>query len=323
MQTIIGVDVGGTRLRAARYDLELKVLERIEQPTQADLGSEAVLERLYQIVRDVLPEPPDTATGIGVALPGPVDMGKGILIAPPNLPLEDSPIASLVEQAVGGPVFIGNDADLAGLAEHQMGAGRGTKNMIYITVSTGVGGGIIADGRIYAGRGQGGEIGHMVVWPDGPLCGCGKQGHLEAVSSGTGIARAARERLEAGEPSAISDMAAGDLSQVTAELVGQAAADGDALAMSIITRAGHYLGIGIASLMMLFNPEMFVLGGGVSKLDDLLFDPMHKAIQEYTMHPRYWKNVPIVHAQLGDDVVLTGAAALVKLSCVQPIDVDD
>ncbi len=314
MQTIIGVDVGGTLLRAARYDLELNTLERVEQPTCAELGSDAVLERLYQTIREVLPEPPDTTIGIGVALPGPVDMTNGILIAPPNLPLKDCPVARLIEQAVGGPVFIGNDADLAGLAEHRMGAGRGARNMIYITVSTGVGGGIILDGKIYNGRGQGGEIGHMVVWPDGPMCGCGKQGHLEAVSSGTGIARAARDRLASGESSSITKLVGGDLSQVTAKIVGQAAASGDVLARNIITHAGRYLGINIASLMMLLNPDMFVIGGGVSKLGAMLFDPMHEAIQQYAMHPGYWKGIPIVHSQLGDDVVLTGAATLVKVT---------
>lgn len=313
MQTIIGVDVGGTLLRAARYDLNLNSLKRVQQPTHAEAGSEVVLERLYHTIRQVLPEPPDTIIGIGVALPGPVDMVNGILIAPPNLPLKECPVSHLVEQAVGGPVFIGNDADLAGLAEHQMGAGHGAKNMIYITVSTGIGGGIILDGKIYNGRGQGGEIGHMVVWPDGPMCGCGKQGHLEAVSSGTAIARIARERLAAGESSSITKLVRDDLSQVTAKVVGQAAAGGDALAQEIITKAGYYLGINIASLMMLLNPDMFVIGGGVSKLDSMLFDPMHQAIQHYTMHPRYWENVSIVHAQLGDDVVLTGAGALVKV----------
>lgn len=316
MQTIIGVDVGGTLLRAARYDLDLNILERVEQPTHAELGSDAVLERLYQTARQVLPKPPDTLVGIGVALPGPVDMDNGILIAPPNLPLKDCPVARLMEQAVGGPVFIGNDADLAGLAEHRMGTGRGTKNMIYITVSTGVGGGIILDGRIYNGRGQGGEIGHMVVNPDGPMCGCGKQGHVEAYSSGTGIARAARERLAAGESSSIATLVGGDLSQVTAKTVGQAAAGGDTLAREIITDAGHYLGVNIASLMMLLNPDMFVIGGGVSKVGPMLFDPMHEAIKKYTMHPGYWEDVPIVRAQLGDDVVLTGTATLVKVNRV-------
>lgn len=313
MQTIIGVDVGGTLLRAARYDLDLNILERVQQPTLVELGSDAVLERLYQTARQVLPKPPDTLVGIGVALPGPVDMDNGILIAPPNLPLKNCPVAQLVEQAVGGPVFIGNDADLAALAEHRMGAGRGTKNMIYITVSTGVGGGIILDGKVYNGRGQGGEIGHMVVGPDGPMCGCGKQGHLEAFSSGTGIARIARKRLAAGESSSITALVGGDISQVTAKIVGQAASGGDALAREIITDAGRYLGINIASLMMLLNPDMFVIGGGVSKLDSLLFDPIHEAIRRYAMHPGYWENVPIVPAQLGDDVVLCGSAVLAKV----------
>jgi glucokinase len=313
MQTIISVDVGGTLLRAARYDLNLNSLERVQQATHAEAGREVVLDRLYQTIRRVLPKPPDTAIGVGVALPGPVDMANGILIAPPNLPLKECPVADLIEQAVGGPVFIGNDADLAALAEHRMGAGRGTKNMIYITVSTGVGGGIILDGKIYNGRGQGGEIGHMVVWPDGPMCGCGKQGHLEAVSSGTGIARAARERLAAGEESAITTLVGGDLSQVTSRVVGQAAAGGDGLARAIITNAGHYLGIHIASLMMLLNPDMFVIGGGVSKDGPLLFEPMHEAVEQYAMHPSYWKDIPIVPAQLGDDVVLAGAATLVKV----------
>lgn len=313
MQIIISVDVGGTLLRAAKYDLDLNPLERVEQPTHAELGSDAVLERLYQITRQVLPKSPDALVGIGVALPGPVDMADGVLISPPNLPLKDCPVVRLIEQAVGGPVFIGNDADLAGLAEHQMGAGRGAKNMIYITVSTGVGGGIILDGEIYNGRGQGGEIGHMVVDPNGPMCGCGKQGHVEAFSSGTGIARIAREQLAAGETSSITNLVGGELSQVTAKIVGQAAASGDKLALDIITDAGRYLGVNIASLMMLLNPDMFVIGGGVSKLGDMLFSPMHEAIQRYTMHPGYWKDIPIVRAQLGDDVVLTGAAALVKM----------
>jgi glucokinase len=314
MQTIIGVDVGGTLLRAARYDLNLSLLERVQQPTLADLGRSSVLERLYQVIRQVLPKPPDTLVGIGVALPGPVDTANGVLIAPPNIPLEETPIARLVEQAVGGPVFIGNDADLAGLAEHQMGAGRGTKNMIYITISTGIGGGIIVGGNICNGQGQGGEIGHMIVWPDGPICGCGKQGHLEAVASGTGMARSVRERLSAGEQSTIREMVGGDLAQVTAKIIGQAAADGDALALDVIRTAGHYLGITIASLMMLLNPDMFVLGGGVSKLGSMLFEPMHQAIRQYTMHSRYWENVAIVPAQLGDDVTLCGAAALVKVT---------
>jgi glucokinase len=218
-----------------------------------------------------------------------------------------------VHQAVGGKVFIGNDADLAGLGEHLMGAGRGVRHLLYITVSTGVGGGIIIDGRPYSGKGQGAEIGHMIVKPDGPLCSCGKQGHLEALSSGKAMAREAVARLEAGAESLIRDSVGGDLTQVNGEHISQAAHRGDPLAREIVREAGHYLGVAIASLMAILNPEMFVIGGGVAKIGDLLFDPMWEAIKEYCFHERYWKDIPIVTSQLGDDVGLVGAAGLVKV----------
>ncbi len=315
MPHIIGVDVGGTLLRAARFDFDLNLLERTQQHTPGEQGPDATLERLYETIRQVMPDDPDDVAGIGVALPGPLDAEAGTLIAPPNLPFKgEVPMRKLIRDAIGGKVFLGNDADLAGLAEHQRGAGRGAKNMIYITVSTGVGGGIIIDGVPYSGRGQGGEIGHMIVWPDGPLCSCGRRGHLEAVSAGSGIARIMRERIAAGEKSSVLDLAGGDPGEITAKLVGEAAKGGDALASEVVRQAGHYLGVGIASLMMLLNPDLFVLGGGITKLGDWLFEPMNAAIRDYAMVPRYWENTPIVAAQLGDDVGLIGAAALVKIS---------
>lgn len=312
MQTMIGVDVGGTLLRAAAFDEDLNLIERVEQPTHAGRGPSVVLDRLYETIRQVLPERPADLLGIGIVLPGPLDVHEGILIAPPNLPLRDAPIVALVEENVGGPVFIGNDADLAGLAEFMRGAGRGTEHMVYMTISTGIGGGIIVDGKLRTGRGMGGEIGHMVIVPDGPLCGCGRPGHLEAVASGTAIARIARERLRAGEPSILRDLVGGELGEVTAKTVGAAAHEGDPLALDIITQAGRYIGMMIASLMALLNPDMFVLGGGVTRVGRLLFDPMHEAIREYAQHPRYYENTPIVQAELGSDVGLIGAAALVK-----------
>lgn len=315
MQTIIGVDVGGTQLRAARFDTDLNILERVQQDTNAAQGGDAMLERLYEIIRQVMPDAPEDLLGIGLGLPGPLDEAAGTLISPPNLPFKgEVPFRKLVHDAVGGSVFLGNDADLAGLAEHQRGAGQGTRNMIYITVSTGVGGGIILDGAPYSGKGQGGEIGHMVIMPnDGPVCGCGKLGHLEALSSGPGMARIARARIEKGVQSALKEMAGGDPAKIDSKLIGQAAEQGDSLALEVVRQAGRSLGVAIASLMMLLNPDMFVIGGGVSKLGDLLFNPMHEAIHEFTMVPRYWENTRIERAQLGDDVGLVGAAALVKV----------
>jgi glucokinase len=224
------------------------------------------------------------------------------------------PIAQMVREALGaGPVFVGNDADMAGLAEHQLGAGKGARSMIYMTISTGVGSGLILDGKPWVGQGQAGEAGHMVVNPEGPLCGCGHRGHLESYSSGTGIARAARERLAAGEASSLRARLSGDWSAVTAKLLGEEAQADDPLSLDIITEAGRYLGIAIANLMMLFHPDMFVFGGGVSRLGDLLFKPAGQAIREYVLHPVYWEKTQLVTAQLQEDVGLYGGAALVKV----------
>ena len=313
MKELIGVDVGGTLLRAARFNHDLTLLERAEQPTLAREGAGPVLERLYEVIRQVMPETPEQLAGIGLALPGPIDAEAGVLIAPPNIPLPNSPIRDLVHQAVGGKVFIGNDADLAGLAEHQMGAGRGVHHLVYLTVSTGIGAGIVIDGKPYSGHGQGAEVGHMIVLPGGPMCGCGHPGHFEAMASGPSMAREAVARLNKGEKSIIREMVAGDLKQVSGQVVGDAARQGDALALAVVHQAGEYLGIAIASLMVILNPEKFVIGGGVMAISDLLFPPMWEAIKTYCFHERYWEGVEIVTAQLKEDVGLVGAAALVKV----------
>jgi glucokinase len=313
MSSVIGVDVGGSLLRAALFDEHLTLLQRAEQPTPVKGGQAAMLEALYETIRQVLPEDPHDLSGIGVGLPGPLDIERGTVIHAPNLPFEpDLPIARLIREAVGGPVFLGNDADVAGLAEWSQGAGVGTRNMLYITVSTGVGGGIIVAGEVYSGRGQGGEIGHMVVMPEGgPLCGCGKRGHLEALASGTAIAREAREALAQGRDSLIREMVGGDQALITAKLVGQAAAQGDGLAREVYAQAGRYLGIGLASLLVILNPDRVVMGGGVARAGDLLLGPMREALAENILHPRYIEQTPIVPAGLGADTGLIGAAALV------------
>jgi glucokinase len=313
MPSVIGVDVGGTLLRAARFAPGFALVERVEQSTDPSLGTDAVLDRLVETIRQVLPESPEELEGIGLVLPGPLDPESGVVIAPPNLPFRDVPVARILQDALGRAVYIGKDTDLAGLAEHTFGAGKGVQSMIYMTIGTGIGGGLILNGRLHTGRGQGGEIGHMVVDPDGPLCGCGSPGHLEALASGTAIARTARAMVEAGERSLIAELVDGNTSQITARVVGEAARRGDALALTIVTQAGRYIGMGIASLMAALNPDLFVLGGGVTRLGRLLFDPIHEAVREYAMHPRFYENTPIVPAQLGEDVGLFGAATLVRL----------
>lgn len=308
---IVGVDVGGTLLRAGLFDYDLNMLRRAQKETGREDGEQAVLQRLYSVIREVLADDADVQ-GIGLAVPGPVNAIEGIIYKAPNLPFDNVPIRDLVEEQFNLPVYVGNDADLAGLAEYTHGAGRGVDVMVYLTVSTGVGGGIIVNGKPFVGAGLGGEVGHMVIDPNGPLCGCGAPGHLESFSSGTGMANIARRRIQGGEKTLLVEMVDGDLDLITAKLINEAAQHGDTLSSEIIFDAGWKLGAMIASLMALLNPRKFVLGGGVTKIGEPLFSPMREAVKHYALHPRYYENTPIVQAELGGNVGLVGAAALVK-----------
>jgi glucokinase len=229
----------------------------------------------------------------------------------PNLPgWRDVPLADQLGKALGRPVFLGNDGNLAALAEQRCGAGQGQADLVYITVSTGIGGGIVSDGQLIFGqRGLGGEVGHMTVEASGPSCNCGNVGCLEALASGMAIARQARELVTAGARTRIADLVNGDLERVEAKVVHEAARQGDVVAVDLFRRAGMYLGIGIVNLMYLFNPGIVVIGGGVSKAGDLLFVPMLATIRQ-RIHEIYWQDCPIVRAALGDDVCLMGAALL-------------
>jgi glucokinase len=208
------------------------------------------------------------------------------------------------------PVFVGNDANLAALGEHRFGAARGFDDIIYMTISTGIGGGIIQSGQLLQGhKGLAGEIGHVAVQPGGPLCGCGNRGCLEALASGTAIGHQAQTLAVAGHAPAILAAAGGDTSQISSKSVGQAAAQGDEIAIKLLRQAGRYIGIGIANLMHLFNPQRFVLGGGVTQTGPLLFKPIRRTVRRWAMNPMYWEDTEIVPAGLGDDAGLLGALA--------------
>ncbi len=310
---IIGVDIGGTRLRAARFSPAGQMLRRESALTCVDEGRDAVLERLYRLIERVLPESGEEIIGIGLAVPGPLNPYTGVIIDAPNMPgWVNVPLRDLVAERFGQPVYIGNDANLAALGEHRFGAGQGYNDVIYLTISTGIGSGIITDGRMLLGRdGLGAEAGHIVVEPDGPRCGCGGYGHLEAVASGTALGRQAAALVAAGRAPAIAALAGGDPARVTAEIVGKAALAGDPIARELVTRAARYIGQGITTLLHLFNPGIVILGGGVTQLGDLLFEPVRARVRELAMSPVYWENTPIVQAALGDDVGLLGALALV------------
>ncbi len=304
---IIGVDLGGTQLRAARLDAQLRLQDRVAVPTEAERGRDHVLGRILDVIARVMPAEPADVRGIGVSAPGPLNPHSGVVVAPPNLPgWHNVPLRQIIQARFARPTYVGNDANVAALAEAARGAARGCDYVLYLTISTGIGSGIIDDGRLVVGaQGLGAEAGHLMLIVDGEVT------DLEGVASGTAIARQAREKLRAGASSRILEIAGGRIDHVSAKIVGQAASAGDPLAVELIQRAGYRVGLGVVSLLHLFNPQIVVVGGGVTHTGDLLFAPMRQAVREHALDAAYYENVPIVAAALGDDVALIGAAALV------------
>jgi glucokinase len=264
------------------------------------------LDRLLDLVAEVWPAD-GQVRAIGAGLPGPINPKTGVLFNAPNIPgWVNLPIRQHLQDRFQVPVLVGNDANLAALGEWRFGAGRGHHDLLYLTISTGIGGGVIMEDRLLLGdRGLAAELGHVTVQPDGPLCGCGKRGHLEAYASGTAIARYVSEQIAKGVPSRLSSTP-----NITAREVSQAAQEGDALARESITRAGTYLGIGLANFLHIFNPSRVILGGGVSRIGPMLLDPMKATLAEQVTSPEFTRSLEIVSAELGDDAGLMGALAL-------------
>jgi glucokinase len=310
LEVIISVDLGGTKIRAARLDHTLRIIERKETQTLAHLGLESTLQRIKDLVREVLPTDGTPVAGIGVSAPGPLNPSTGVIVAPPNLNgWHNVPLAEILRKEFNIPTYLGNDANLAALAEatHGAAAGQNYRHVIYITHSTGIGSGIIADGRLLLGRdGLAAEIGHIPLVMDG-----GRVSTLEEESAGPDMAAQAVKRIQAGEKSMISELVNGDLTQVNGSTVGKAAQKGDALALEIVRRSGTMVGLGIVTLLHLFNPEIVIVGGGVSNLGELIFEPMREAIRKYAHDPAYYEGLKLERAGLGDDVSIIGAAALV------------
>jgi glucokinase len=309
---VLAVDLGGTQLRVAVFDSSYRMLYRHAVLTEVKEGVDAVLDRLIACVRAAGDKVGwQRISGVGVSAPGPLDPWRGVIHWAPNLPgWRDVPLSDRLGEALGRPVWMSNDGNAAALAEQRFGAGKGQSDVVYITVSTGIGGGIVSHGEIVLGqRGLGGEVGHMTVQADGPRCNCGNVGCVEALASGVAIARQAQELVALGARTCIADLVDGDPQRITAKVVHEAARQGDVVAVDLFRKAGMYLGIGMVNLMYLFNPGIIVVGGGVAKAGDLLFVPMRATIQE-RIHELYWKECPVVRADLGDDVCLMGAAIL-------------
>lgn len=290
-------------MRAARFLLNSHTPEVVRRiPTQSGEGDS--LSRMIALIHLMWPSD-DNVAAIGIAVPGPTDPYAGVIIEAPNIPgWENLPLQKFLEKEFNVPVALGNDANLAAMGEWKYGAGQGHHHVLYLTISTGIGGGVIINDQLLLGhRGLAGELGHILVDPNGPLCGCGRRGHLEAIASGTGIARWVRQELDKG---ASSSLPSGE--PITAKQVALAANAGDALALQAIHRGAFVLGQAIAGFLSTFNSTAVILGGGVSQSLDLMYDSLMNGIKESLMTPHYLDPLVIVRAALGDDAGLIGAS---------------
>jgi glucokinase len=306
MVEYIVCDIGGTRMRAGRFSSEGTTPLDIKRI--ATRGKEPVEVRLAQLIESIWSKK-STIQAIGVAAPGPVNPKSGIIYKAPNIPAwENFPLAKYLGDIFNVPIILGNDANMAAVGEWKYGSGKDHHDLIYVTISTGVGGGIITNDQLLLGsKGLAGEIGHITVLPNGPLFGCGKRGHLEAIASGTGISNYVIAQLSAGFNSSLSDAP-----EITAEIVAKAAIDGDELAVKAYQRAGKYLGHAIAEYLHIFNPSIIILGGGVVQTGDLLLVPFHQALKRKVLTEEYLVDLEIKIAQLGDRAGLLGTLTTVR-----------
>lgn len=312
---VLAVDLGGTKIIAATVKPGGELISRHYCLTLAWEGPEAVIERLLSSMGKVMAKAGlknSELGGVGVAAAGIIDSDRGIVTTSPNLPgWQDVPIRDIIAERFGVSTYVINDASAAALGECCFGVGRGMRNLIYLTVSTGIGGGIIIDGKLYLGAdGCAGELGHMIIEPDGPRCACGNFGCLEALASGSAMAREALRRLCQDEPSSITELTQGKLESITAEVIAAAARQGDKLAREVITTAAGYLGIGLVNLVNIFNPQVIAIGGGVSKMGSMLLQPARRVVKERAFKLPS-QTARIVRARLGSNAEMIGAAAYV------------
>ncbi len=302
------IDLGGTNIRAAVVDAQGGLSGFVTRPTHASGGPDIVIDRIIAALQETLARASvnlvDLAA-VGIGAPGPLDWQAGVIHEAPNLPgWHEVPLVARVADAVGLPTFLENDANAAALAERQYGVGRGAMNMLYITVSTGVGGGLILDGQLWHGAyGSAGEFGHMTVDFEGPLCDCGNRGCIEAIASGPDMAAWVGEQIAAGRASSL-----GGQVDLSGRDVVEAAQQGDGVALTALNRAGRAVGFGVINVAHLVNLDMVVVGGGIANAGDLLFDPLRATVKTHLLESTA-PNLRLEPWSLGEDVGLLGAAA--------------
>ena len=309
---VAAVDFGGTNIRTAIVHGDGSIHGSNFERTEGTQGPESVLRRVGDSIQSSLDKVGTQAgelAAIGVAAPGPLDFRRGIVLEAPNIPgFENVDVAGPLARRFGAPAFLGNDANLAALAEHEHGAGRGVGNMVYVTVSTGVGGGVLVNGELLLGAtGNAGEVGHMTVDLHGERHNCGNIGCVEGLAAGGGMADYARRQVEAGRSSSLGEILVKNGSLSGKDVV-DAASAGDPLGQETLRRGVEALAAGFVSFIHVLNPELIVVGGGVTRAGDMLFEPLRRIVFERLM-PGFGENLRIVPWTLGENVGILGAAA--------------
>ncbi len=314
---VVGVDLGGTKILAGIVARDGKILARVKAKTEVEAGYRRIISTLAASVNRAVTEskiPRAHIRAVGVGVPGPVDPETGVVKVAPNLRWKNVPVKKLLEKSLALPVLVENDVNAGTVGEHRFGAGVGVKNLVGIFVGTGIGGGLIINGSLYHGFSKAaGEVGHMIIDVNGPRCGCGNKGCLEALASRSAIVRKLAAAVRKGSKTALTAIVSDkNMRQVGSSVIADAFLGGDKLTVKVVKRAARYCGIGVASILNLLNPEMVVLGGGVvqafgSEYVRLVANAARKRTFDVT-----FRGVRIVPALLGDDAVLLGAASLAR-----------
>jgi glucokinase len=320
MRYVVGVDIGGTNVVVGTVAEDgTQVLGIRSVPTQPEEGPQAVIGRIARLVQDSMGEAVKTAgvtreviVGVGIGSPGPLDREKGVVLLTPNLGWRDLPLRDLVSEAVGLPATLDNDANCAVYGEWWVGAARGSRYVVGLTIGTGIGGGIVIDGELYHGTSDvAGEIGHTTIDSTGRRCKCGNYGCLEAYASGPAIAARAVEGIESGADTRLPDYVGGDLSRITAQTVYEAAHANDEYALEVVRDTAKFLGAGVANLVNIFNPDVIVIAGGVTLAGDRLFVPLRSEVKRRAFKPAV-ERCRIVPGELPGTAGVIGAVATFK-----------
>ena len=312
----VGVDLGGTNLKLALIDAQGRIIDQMIEPTRGEEGAERVLARIATGVRRLAAAAPGRVVAVGVGVPALIDMEAGVVLDLPNLPgrWPRVPVTDIVARETGLPAFLINDVRAFTVAEHSLGAAQGTETAVCVAVGTGIGGGLIAHGRVVLGLGgSAGEVGHLILALDGPRCGCGNRGCAEVFASGPAIAAEAIRRVLQGNTTTLRDLADGDLAAITPALVAEAAAGGDPVAIEVLERAGTYLGLALAGVIATLAPEIVVLGGGVAQPGGFYWRAAEAAARANS-HVTEIDRIVFAPPALGYDAGVIGAAWWAKLA---------